>query len=296
MINSNGAVEKQTLFKKVAVVLELIKFSHTIFSLPFVIISAFIAANGLPSGKSIIIIVFAVTMARCCAMVFNRLVDTKYDEHNARTAYRVSHQMLVGRPFMWLFAVVSAGLFVISAGMLNKMSLCLAPIALVVLLGYSFTKRFTNASHFVLGAALGMAPVGAWVGVKGGLDFPPFLLGLAVLLWTAGFDIIYSCQDFDHDKTMGLFSVPKRFGISTALKISRALHLSTVVVLFMMVGCTDLRFFYMTGVCGVAGLLIYEHSLVRPDDLSKVNIAFFTINGMISVGLMLVTVVDIFVR
>lgn len=294
VINNKKSGGGRNLFKKVSVILELIKFSHTIFSVPFVIMSAFVAANGIPSIRQIAIIVFAVTMARSCAMAFNRLIDARYDEHNARTAYRVSYQRFIGRPFMWLFAIVCAALFIFSAGLLNRLSLLLAPLALMVLFGYSFTKRFTNASHFVLGAALGLAPIGAWVGINGEFAPPAFILGLAVLFWTAGFDIIYSCQDLDHDNMMGLFSIPKRFGIKIALRISLALHFLTVALLFLLTCWTGLTFIYIAGVCGVAGLLFYEHSLVKPYDLSKINVAFFNVNGMISIGLMAVTITDIF--
>lgn len=285
----------QSVFKKIAVVLELIKFSHTIFSLPFVIMSAFLAANGVPSIRQLVIIVVAVTMARSCAMAFNRLVDVKYDELNERTAYRVTHQKSVGKFFMWFFAIACAVLFVVFAGMLNKLSLVMSPIALVVVFGYSYTKRFTHASHFVLGAALGLAPIGAWIGIRGESGMSAYILGIAVLLWTAGFDIIYSCQDYEHDKKMGLFSVPKKFGIKTALRISVAMHVLMVASLFLLLRYTDLSYVYFAGVFIVAGLLIYEHSLVKPNDLSKINVAFFNINGIISMGLMVMTIIDIFV-
>ncbi|MGR3177367.1 MAG: UbiA-like polyprenyltransferase [Candidatus Anammoxibacter sp.] len=295
IVNDNGLGKNGNIIRKISAILELIKFSHTIFSIPFVIMSAFIAASGLPATRQIIIIIFAVIMARSCAMAFNRLVDVKYDEQNSRTSYRVSYQKFIGKTYLWIFFIVCTLLFVCLSWMLNMLSLIMAPIALLVLLGYSFTKRFTNASHFVLGAALGLAPIGAWVGITGELALPPFILGLAVLLWTAGFDVIYACQDYEHDKAMDLFSIPKRFGIKTALKISWVLHLLTVVLLFMLIYYTDLGFIYAAGVCGVAGLLLYEHTLVKPDDLSKINIAFFNVNGMISIGLMVVTIIDIFV-
>jgi len=295
ILNYSEPGEKQGLFKKIAIIFELIKFSHTIFSLPFVIMSAFLAAGGVPSIRKLIIIVLAVTMARSCAMAFNRLVDTRFDEQNERTAYRVTHQKLVGQPFMWVFAIGSALLFVLFAGMLNKLSLMLSPIALVLVFGYSYTKRFTDASHFVLGAALGLAPIGAWIGIRGESGVPAFIIGIAVLLWTAGFDIIYSCQDYEHDKRMGLFSVPKRFGIKSALKISTGLHILMVVFLFLLFRYTALSYIYLAGVCVVMALLIYEHSLVKPTDLTKINVAFFNINGVISIGLTVMTIIDIFV-
>lgn len=295
LINSNELVGSKGLLKRISVIFELIKFSHTIFSLPFVIMSIFVAANGVPSTRQTLIIIFAVTMARSCAMSFNRLIDTKFDGSNKRTAYRVTYQRFIGRSFLWFFAITCAVLFVISAGLLNKLSLYMTPLALIVLFGYSYTKRFTNASHFVLGAALGMAPIGAWVGITGEIGLPAVVIGFAVLFWTAGFDVIYACQDFDHDKMMGLFSIPKRFGIKTALTISLFLHILTVLLLFSLNLYTDLGYIYFIGVCGVTGLLFYEHTLVKPQDLSKINIAFFSVNGMISIGLMVVTIIDIFV-
>ncbi len=293
--SSDGNGCGRGIFNKISTILELIKFSHTIFSLPFVIMSMFLAAWGIPSLRQFIIIVIAVTFARSCAMAFNRLIDTEFDKHNERTAYRVERQKSIGRPFLWLFAIGCAAGFIIASGMLNKLSLMFAPVALVVLFGYSYTKRFTNASHFVLGMALGLAPIGAWVGIRGEFGAPSFVLGIAVLLWTAGFDIIYACQDINHDKTMGLFSIPKRFGAEKALKISFVLHSLMVALLFALIACTDLRFFYFSGVCGVAGLLVYEHSLVKPNDLSRVNVAFFTVNALISIGLMGMAIIDIFV-
>lgn len=293
--DTSGTSKKKTILQKISVVLELIKFSHTIFSLPFVIMAAFLAANGVPSVRQLVIIIVAVTMARSCAMAFNRLIDVKFDKTNERTAYRVEHQKFVGTAFMWVFAIGCAVLFVVFAGMLNKLSLVCSPIALVVVFGYSYTKRFTHASHFVLGAALGLAPIGAWVGIRGEAGIPAYILGIAVLLWTAGFDIIYSCQDYEHDKRMGLFSIPKRFGIVTALRISTVMHVLMILSLFLLMRYTDLSYIYLVGICVVAGLLVYEHSLVKPNDLSKINVAFFNINGIVSMGLMVITIIDVFV-
>lgn len=291
----NNIFEGCSILKKIAATLDLIKFPHTIFSLPFAIISAFLAAEGLPSIKQLVIILIALVTARSCAMAFNRLVDAKYDECNPRTTYRISHLKFIGRGYVWLFAIVCAGIFILSSAMLNRLSLYMSPFALLILLGYSYTKRFTHASHFILGLALALAPIGAWIGINGEFGLPAFILGIAVLFWTSGFDLIYSCQDVTHDKRMGLFSFPKRFGIKAALRLSLILHIITIVLLVILIRYTTFSFIYLSGVGIVTGLLFYEHSLVKPDDLSKVNLAFFDINGIISIGLMAMSLIDIFV-
>lgn len=283
------------ILKKIAATLDLIKFPHTIFSVPFAIISAFLAAKGLPSIKQLVIILIALVMARSCAMAFNRLVDARYDEYNPRTAYRISHLKSIGRGYVWLFTIVCAGIFVLSSAMLNRLSLYMSPFALFILLGYSYTKRFTLTSHFILGLSLALAPIGTWIGIKGEFGLPAFILGAAVLFWTSGFDLIYSCQDVTHDKRMGLFSIPKRFGIKAALRLSLILHILTIILLVILICYTTFSFIYLSGVGIVTGLLFYEHSLVKPDDLSKVNLAFFNINGIISIGLMVMSLIDIFV-
>jgi len=186
-------------------------------------------------------------------------------------------------------------LFITCAWLLNRLAFYMSPIAIFIIFGYSYTKRFTNLFHFVLGAALALSPIGAWVGIKGILTTTPFLLALAVVLWTAGFDIIYACQDFEHDIKSELYSIPKRLGIKTALILSGILHLFMVFVLLALTRYANLGVIYTIGVCVVAALLSYEHSLVKPKDLSKINIAFFTVNGSISMGLMGITLIDIFV-
>lgn len=279
---------------KVFTFLKLIKFSHTIFSVPFVVMSAFLAEQGMPSLKKFVIIIIALVSARSCAMAFNRLVDVKYDIHNPRTAYRATLQQKIGRNSLWFFTIGCVTIFILSAGALNRLALVLSPIALLIIFGYSYTKRFTNLSHLVLGLALALAPIGAWIGIKGAFSIPPFIIALAVMLWVTGFDIIYACQDIEHDKSTGLYSLPKRLGMKNALRLSLVSHVFAILGLLSLMYFTDLHIVYFLGVCLVAGLLFYEHSLVKPDDLSRVNTAFFTVNGFVSLAFMGISLVDIF--
>ncbi|OQZ03988.1 MAG: 4-hydroxybenzoate octaprenyltransferase [Candidatus Brocadia sp. UTAMX1] len=283
-------------WKKIVSILDLIKFSHTLFSFPFAVMSAFLAADGLPGLKQLLLILAALITARSAAMSFNRLVDTAYDTHNPRTAYRVDLQKKIGRSYLWVFTILCIVLFVFCAWMLNQLAFFMSPLAVLIIFGYSYTKRFTHFSHFILGLALGLSPIGAWVGIQGTLTATPFLLAFAVVLWTAGFDIIYACQDLEHDVKWGLYSIPKKLGIRGALILSAILHLFMVGVLLIVSRYTGLGVVYTIGVCIVAALLFYEHSLVKPKDLSRINTAFFTVNGIISVGLMGITLIDIFVR
>lgn len=276
-------------------ILKLIKFSHTIFSLPFAVMSAFIAASGLPGIRQLLLILGALVMARSCAMSFNRLVDARYDIHNPRTSYRIQLQGLIGKTNLWFFTISCSLLFVVFAGMLNHLCLFISPLALLIIFGYSYTKRFTNFSHLVLGLSLALSPIGAWIGITGEIAIAPFILALAVLLWTAGFDIIYACQDLQHDIKAGLHSIPCKIGIKNSLILSSVLHFFMVIVLFIFMYFANLNFIYFGGVCFVGIMLIYEHSLIKPHDLSKINLAFFTVNGIISMILMAVTLVDIFI-
>lgn len=285
-----------SLLKKITSIFDLIKFSHTLFSFPFAVMSAFLAAGGLPGLKQLLLILAALVTARSAAMSFNRLVDTSYDIHNPRTAYRVELQKKIGRGSVWVFTILCVMFFLTCAWLLNQLAFSMAPLAIFIIFGYSYTKRFTHFSHFVLGLALGLSPIGAWVGIQGTLTTTPFLLAFAVVLWTAGFDIIYACQDLEHDIKSGLHSIPKKLGIKGALILSAVLHLFMVGVLLAVSLYTELGMMYTIGVGIVAALLVYEHALVRPKDLSKINTAFFTVNGIISVGLMGVTLLDIFVR
>lgn len=281
--------------KKIFSILDLIKFPHTIFSLPFAVMSAFLAANeAIPGIKQLLLILGALVMARSAAMSFNRLVDTGYDAHNPRTSYRVILQEKIGRKNVWVFTIFCTILFITCAWLLNRMAFYMSPLALIIIFGYSYTKRFTNLSHFFLGLALALSPIGAWIGIRGTISTTPFLLAFAVVLWTAGFDIIYACQDLEHDKKLGLHSIPKRLGIKKALILSSILHLLMVLILLILPRYTNLGIIYLVGVFIITALLFYEHSLVTSKDLSKINMAFFTVNGIISIGLMGITIIDIF--
>jgi len=291
----NVIQSEQNMLIRFFSILKLIKFSHTIFSLPFAVMSAFIAADGLPGIRQLLLILGALVMARSCAMSFNRLVDARYDIHNPRTSYRIQLQGLIGKTNLWFFTISCTLLFVALAGMLNRLCLLISPLALLIIFGYSYTKRFTNLSHLVLGLSLALSPIGAWIGITGEITIAPFILALAVLLWTAGFDIIYACQDLQHDKKTGLYSIPSKMGIKNSLILSSVLHFLMVIVLFIFMYFTKLSFVYFGGVCFVGIMLIYEHSLIKPHDLSKISLAFFTVNGIISMILMVVTIVDIFI-
>lgn len=282
-------------WRQLRLILEMIKFEHTVFALPFALMSALLAAGGWPSGKQLLWILVAMVGARSSAMAFNRLVDQEFDRLNPRTANRALPAGLLRRSQVWAFTLVTAGLLVLAAGMLNRLALALSPVALAVIWGYSYTKRFTNWSHLILGLALSIAPVGAWIAIRGQFAGPPLVLAAAVALWVAGFDIIYACQDVEFDRTIGLFSLPARLGLARALRVSRAFHLIMVGLLagLYWLGQPYLGWLYLVGV-GVVGLLLtYEQSLVSPNNLSRVNAAFFTLNGFVSLGLLAFVAVDV---
>jgi 4-hydroxybenzoate polyprenyltransferase len=278
---------------KLTTTLAMIRFEHSIFALPFAFLGAFMAARGTPGGHQILWIVVAMVGARSAAMGFNRLVDRRYDALNPRTSSRALPSGHVTSRFVWLFVLVSAALFVGAAWMLNPLAFYLSPVALAVILLYSYTKRFTSLSHLFLGLALGIAPVGAWIAVTGKWEATPLFLTAAVLFWVAGFDIIYACQDRDFDRSVGLYSVPARWGVKAALRLSAGLHLVmilTLVYLFLTFGLGVLSW---VGLGAVSLALLYEHSLVTSDDLSRVNSAFFTMNGFVSIVLFLFVGLDI---
>ena len=279
--------------RKLKIILEMIKFEHTVFALPFAIMSAFIAEEGLPPLTKLGWILVAMVGARSCAMAFNRLADAEIDSQNPRTATRAIPAGLITKGAVWFFTLVSAGLLVCAAWRLNPLAFALSPVALAVIMGYSFTKRFTALSHLWLGLALSISPVGAWIAIKGQFDWTPIILCCVVLLWTAGFDIIYACQDVNFDRKHGLHSIPARIGIRWALWVSSALHVIAVLLLFGIPLLTELGLFYYIGVGIVVLIFIYEHAIVKPDDLSRVNLAFFTLNGMISLVLMALSIADI---
>ena len=276
--------------------LEMIQFQHTVFALPFALMGAALAAGGLPAGRTLGWILAAMVGARSAAMTFNRLADRRFDARNPRTAGRALVTGKLSARFAIAFLACSIALFLLAAYRLNPLAFILAFPVLALILGYSYAKRFTSAAHFLLGASLGCAPLGAWIAVRGSFGTPPLILSLAVVLWTAGFDLIYACQDADFDRREGLRSVPARWGVAGALRLSRWLHAGMVAALFVLGGMADLGGLYFAGVAATAGMLVYEHSLVRPHDLSRVNRAFFTINGCISLFLCAVTLADLLRR
>lgn len=283
------------MLRNLKITLEMIKIEHTLFALPFAFLGAVLAAKGLPTGKQIFWIVVAMVGARSAAMAFNRLVDRRFDAANPRTATRAIPAGLLSAQFVAIFTVISAAVFFLAAAMLNRLTLLLSPVALFSVLIYSYTKRFTSLSHLALGWALSIAPTGAWIAVRGAIDSPvPLLLSLAVMLWTAGFDIIYACQDRDFDAETGLNSIPARFGIARALWISRGLHAAMFAALVWVFFLTGLHWIGLVGIIATAGLLIHQHRLVRADDLSRLNMAFFNTNAYVSVILFVTIAADVF--
>lgn len=267
--------------------LDMIKFEHSVFALPFALTGALLAwrdAGFSLSGLAakLLWIVVAMVSARSAAMAFNRILDAEIDGRNPRTGRRHIPAGLLSRGFAWGFVAASSLVFVSASWMLNRLCFLLSPAALAILFFYSFTKRFTALSHIVLGFSLGIAPAAAWIAMRGALDARILWLTAAVTCWTAGFDIIYSCQDYEFDRTAGLFSLPRHFGIARALWISRALHIAMVGCLFELASRLHLGLLSLAGIAVVSALLIYEHSLVKAQDLSRVNAAFFTVNGYVS--------------
>jgi 4-hydroxybenzoate polyprenyltransferase len=276
---------------RIRTILEMIKFEHSVFALPFALTGALLAArftwHGWPTWRQFLWIVVAMVAARSAAMTINRIADLRYDRENPRTAQRALAIGALSTGFAWLFTVAAIAVFFLSAWQLNPLALKLAPVALAVLFFYSYTKRFTNWSHLFLGFALGISPAAAWIAVTGHLDLRMLILCAAVTLWVAGFDVLYACQDVDFDHRAGLFSVPKRFGIATALLIARAMHVGVVALLAWLAASFVLPWPAWLGIVVVAALLTYEHSLVKPDDLSKLDAAFFAMNGYISISFLL---------
>jgi len=271
---------------RVKTVLEMIKFEHSVFALPFALTGALLAAratrHGWPSLRQILWIVAAMVAARSAAMTMNRIADLRYDRENPRTRQRALATGALTLQFAWFFTIVAVAVFFIAAWQLNPLALKLAPLAMGILFFYSFTKRFTNWSHLFLGFALGISPAAAWIAITGGLDVRMLILCAAVTLWVGGFDVLYACQDVEYDQRAGLFSVPKKFGIANALLIARAMHIGVIALLGWLAFSFGLPWPAWAGIAVVASLLAYEHSLVKADDLSKLDAAFFTVNGYIS--------------
>jgi 4-hydroxybenzoate polyprenyltransferase len=269
--------------------LEMIKIEHTLFALPFAFLGAVLAAGGIPTAWQIVWIIVAMVGARSTAMAFNRIADKDYDARNPRTKMRAIPAGTLSTAFVWGFTIISAAIFFVAAAMLNRLTLLLSPIALASIVLYSYTKRWTLLSHFVLGWCLAIAPTGAWIAVRGAIDSPiPLLLSLVVMLWTAGFDVLYACQDFEFDRREGLYSIPARFGIARSLWISRTLHagaFAALVALYLLANLPGVLAIF--GVAATAMLLVYQHTLVQADDLSRLNAAFFTTNAFVSVILFL---------
>lgn len=270
------------MFRDLATFGAMIRLEHTLFALPFALLSACYASNrGWPEWGTLGWICLAMVSARSAAMGFNRLVDARFDAANPRTAGRALPQGRISSGAVAAIVLACAALFVASAAALNEFALALSPVALLIVLGYSYTKRFTSLSHFVLGLGLACAPMGAWIGVRGSFAAMPALFALAVLLWVAGFDILYACQDVAADEEAGLHSIPRRLGIPAALRLAAFLHLVTVAVLVAAVPLFGLGRFYAVGCAVIGGLLAYEHWIVRPDDLRRVNEAFFAVNACV---------------
>ena len=278
---------------KLKIILEDIKIQHTIFALPFALMSAFIASNGVPPSDKLLWILLAMVGARSSAMSFNRIADVDYDRENPRTKERALPKGRIRKSYYIIFLILSVLLFIFSCIMLNRLALILSPAALLIVFFYSYTKRFTIFSHFFLGLSLSLAPIGAWVAIREEISIVSVVLGLAVIFWLAGLDIIYSCQDVEFDKSHGLFSFPAKLGIERALRLAALFHVIMMLFLFSLFFTGNLGLLYVVGIILIAGLLYYEHSIVRPDDLSRVNVAFFNVNGIISIGLMLMTILDI---
>jgi 4-hydroxybenzoate polyprenyltransferase len=277
---------------RIRTVLEMIKFEHSIFALPFALTAALLAARTMrettgappwPTWQQIGWIIVAMVGARSFAMTVNRIADLSYDRENPRTNKRALVTGALSLPFAWAFTIAAAAVFVVAAWRLNRLALELSPVALAILYFYSYTKRFTSMSHIVLGLCLGISPAAAWIAIAGSLDLRMLILCAAVTLWVGGFDVLYACQDVDFDCRAGLFSIPKRFGVARALVISRPMHVVMIALLAWLAASFHLPWPAWAGIAVVAAMLVWEHSLVSANDLSRLNAAFFTVNGYISV-------------
>jgi 4-hydroxybenzoate polyprenyltransferase len=282
------------MFKKIATLLEMIKFKLTIFAMPFAFMGAFLAARGVPGMKTILLVILAMVGARTCAMGFNRIVDAKFDKANPRTAERAIPSGAVSGLEAWAMVIIAAVLFFLAAWLLNPLTFKIAPFALGLTLFYSLTKRFTSFCHLVLGVALAFSPLGGWVAVQGSLVSFPWALSAGVLFWVAGFDTVYGCLDADFDRKAGLHSLPSRLGQRTAFRLAAVFHV-LAFLLFAFTGVqAGLNYFYFIGVALAAGALFYQHWIVNPNDLSKIQVSFFSMNGFISLALFVATWISLF--
>ena len=286
----------ERVLRSTRITLEMIKWEHSVFALPFALTGAVLAANGWPSLRTLLLVVVCMVSARSAAMAFNRYADADLDAANPRTATRALPAGQLGRGFVLLFTIMAAAVFIAGTAMLNRLTFLLSPVALLVVLAYSYMKRITRWSHLVLGLALGIAPAAAWIGVRGSLDPRILLLTAIVLLWVGGFDVLYACQDFEHDRTAGLHSVPAAFGLEGAFWIARAMHLGVAILLFVFAHVFGLGLIALVGMALVVLLLAYEHAIISPSDLRRMNAAFFTLNGVISVVFFLFVAADVFHR
>ena len=284
------------ILQKLQTTLNMIRFEHTIFALPFAFIGALLARKGLPTGWQVTWIVVAMVGARSSAMAFNRIVDVHYDKLNPRTGNRALPQGALSMTFARAFTVVMSLLFIFAARQLNSLCFYLSFPTLAILFLYSYTKRVTSLSHVVLGFAIGCAPLASWLAIRGEFAWPPILLCGAVMFWVAGFDLIYALQDIEFDRKAGLFSFPSRFGVAPALYMSTFFHSVTVILLFATAAITHLGWIAFGGIALVAGILYWEHRLVTPNDLSRINVAFFNLNGYVSILLLLTFAGDILIR
>lgn len=284
------------IIRKIGIFLEMIKFSHTIFALPFALTGALLAAGGLPTARQTVWIILAMVGARTAAMAMNRLIDADIDARNPRTAVRAIPAGLIGKGMTLCFIIAATALMLFAARMLNPLCLTLSPIALGFLLLYSYCKRFTALAHVVLGICLAAAPIGAWVAIRGTIDPPALVLGSVVLFWVAGFDILYALQDLDFDRAAGLHSIPVLLGVTGSLWTARIFHLIMVGLLFLLFTMLPLGNFFLAGILVSVAMLLYEHWLLKDGDLSKLDAAFFNMNGYISVAIVLFTAADILAR
>jgi 4-hydroxybenzoate polyprenyltransferase len=284
------------ILHKTRTTLEMIKWEHSIFALPFALTAVLLAAQGLPAARTVGWILVAMVAARSAAMAFNRWVDADLDAANPRTKSRAIPAGLLTRQFVLGFTCIAALVFVVAAGELNFYALCLSPVALAILFGYSYMKRFTRWSHLVLGLALGIAPSAAWIAVRGSLDPRILVLTAAVTLWVGGFDVLYACQDYEHDRAVGLYSLPQAAGIPAAFWAARLMHLAMLALLIWFGRLFQFRAIGWLGIGAVAALLAYEHSLVSPRDLRRLNAAFFTMNGVIAMVFLCFVAADLWMR
>lgn len=284
------------LLAKTRTTLEMIKWEHSIFALPFALTAALLAARGLPGWRTLLWILVAMVAARSCAMAFNRWADADLDGANPRTRNRAIPAGLLSRQFVLGFTVLMGLGLVLAAANLNRLTLLLSPLALIVLLGYSYMKRLTRWSHLVLGLALGMAPAAAWIAVRGNLDPRILVLTAAVTLWVGGFDVLYACQDFEHDRTVGLHSLPRSIGIPAAFWAARSMHLAMFALLAWFGWLFSFGIVGWLGVVAAGLLLAYEHSIVSPGDLRRLNAAFFTMNGVIAMVFFGFVAADLWLR